>query len=297
MPLAFDSTLFLQRVVDGIQNGAIYASLALGIVLIFRATGLLNFAQGEMAMIATFITWSLHSTGLPIVLAIIVSMAIAFVCGALVERVLIRPVEHSSPLAIVIVTIGLFLALNAIAQLHWGTNGKILANPFPSGELKGGGVHVKETTIGIIIVLVLVAALLYLLFQKTKVGLAMRSVASNSESSQLVGIPVGRVLMLGWGLAGALGALAGALIAPTITAFDANFMQGVLILGFAAATLGGFDSPVGAVVGGLIVGVVESLAGGYIASDLKLATAFVLILVVLLVRPNGLFGSAEVTRV
>jgi branched-chain amino acid transport system permease protein len=295
--LALDVTLFFQRVVDGVQNGAIYASLALGIVLIFRATGLLNFAQGEMAMFSTFITWVLHSSGVNIVLAILLSMVIAFAGGAAIERLLIRPVEHSSPLAIVIVTIGMFLAINAIAQYHWGTNGKALKNPFPNGQFNVGDVHIRKTTIGIVLVLVLVAFLLFLLFQRTKIGLAMRAVASNTESSQLVGIPTGRILMLGWALAAALGALAGSLIAPTITAFDANFMQGVLILGFAAATLGGFDSPTGAVAGGLLVGVVESLAGGYLSSDLKLTTAFVLILAVLLVRPNGLFGSSEVSRV
>jgi branched-chain amino acid transport system permease protein len=292
-----DIELFLQRIVDGIQNGAIYAALALAIVLIFRATGLLNFAQGEMAMFATFLTWSLSSSGWPIVAAIIGGMAISFAGGAAIERFLIRPVESSSPLAIVIVTIGMALALNAAAQVRWGTDGKTLPSPFPSGDIEIGGVTIKVTALGMVLVLLVVAALLFVVFQYTKIGLAMRAVASNMESSRLVGIRVGRVLMLGWGLSAALGAMAGALIAPTITAFDANFMQGVLVLGFAAATLGGFDSPVGAIVGGLLVGIVESLAGGYIDSDLKLTTAFVLILVVLLVKPTGLFGSKEVQRV
>jgi branched-chain amino acid transport system permease protein len=292
--------LFFQRVVDGIQSGAVYAALALAVVLIFRSTGLLNFAQGEMAMFATFVTWVMASSGWPIVLAVILSMIFSFAAGALIERLVIRPVAQSSPLAIVIVTIGLFLAINAAAGWKWGYDGKSLPSLFPDDRWDVGGVDIRSSTIGNLAVLALVAFVLYLLFRKTKVGLALRAVSANRESSQLVGINVGRMLMLGWGMAAAIGALAGALIAPTLGAFDPNLMLSVLIYAFAAATLGGFDSPVGAIAGGLIVGLTESLAGGYIGfigSELKLATAFLLILVVLLIKPTGLFGAKVVQRV
>jgi branched-chain amino acid transport system permease protein len=292
--------LFLQRVVDGIQNGAIYAALALAIVLIFRATGLLNFAQGEMAMFSTFLTWVFASNGWPIVLAVLASMVLSFIGGAVIELVVLRPVEKSSPLAIVIVTIGLFLSINAFAGWYWGYDGKQLDSPFPDERWEIGGVVIRASAVGNMIVLGAVAIILFALFQKTKIGLAMRAASSSPESSGLVGIPVGRMLMLGWGMAAALGALAGALIAPLLTGFDPNLMQGVLIYGFAAATLGGFDSPLGAIVGGLIVGLTESLVAGYfdiIGSELKLATAFFLILGVLLIKPTGLFGHRVVERV
>jgi len=292
-------TLFLQLVVDGIGSGAIYASLALALVLIYRSTGLLNFAQGEMAMFATFIAWVMTDSGVPVGLAIVGGMAFAMVGGAGIERLLIRPVEASSHLAIVIVTIGLFIALNALAGSIWGYDGEQFPDIFPGDVYDLGGVSLRAETVGILAVLLAVCGLLFLLLQRTKVGLAMRAVASNPESSGLVGISVGRMLMFGWGLAGALGALAGALIAPEIFV-SPNMMLGVLIYAFAAATLGGFDSPVGAVVGGLTVGVSENLAAEYIdfiRSDLKLAVAFLLILGVLLVRPSGLFGSNEVARV
>jgi branched-chain amino acid transport system permease protein len=291
--------LFFNQVVNGIQSGAIYAALALALVLIYRTTGLLNFAQGEMAMFSTFVAFLFTDWGMPVVIAILIAMVISVVGGAIIERTLIRPVGVDNVLAIVIVTIGIFIATNALAGWIYGTDGRVFPRIFPNESLVDfGDVTITKETVGILGILGLVVLLLYLLFQHTKVGLAMRAVASNPESSRLVGIRTGRILMLGWGLAAALGALAGALAAPQLN-LSLNLMQGLLIYAFAAATLGGFDSPLGAVVGGLIVGVTQNLAGQYIEffDGFELASAFLLILIVLLIRPQGLFGRAVVTRV
>ncbi len=292
-------TLFAQHLVDGLQYGCIYAALALGIVLVFRGTGALNFAQGEMAMVSTYLTWSLLNWGLPLVAALAISMAASFVGGALLERVVLRPIaaKSSSHLPVVVTTIGLLLALNSFAQWVYGTDGRVLPSLFGADTVHLGSVEFTTATAGALGTLVLVAIALRLLLNHTRFGLAMRAVASNRQSSSLAGIGVGRVLMAGWGLAAALGALSGALVAPTVTAFDSSLMQGVLVLAFAAATVGGFDSLPGAIVGGLIVGVLESLVSGYLTTDLKLPIAFVLILGFLLVRPTGLFGRARVQRV
>lgn len=294
--------LFLDRLVLGLQQGAIYASLAMALVLIYRSTGVINFAQGEMALFSTFVIWQFWEDGWPIWLAIAASMAISFVLGGLIERLLIRPVGdvHQNALPIVIVTIGMLLAINALVGWIWGTSGRVFPSIFGDGAWDLGPVTFSYQAVGVFVVLIAEVILLYLLFQKTKIGLAMRAVTSNTESSRLVGIRVGRILMFGWGLAAAVGALAGAMYASDLGPFDTNIMFQLLVYGFAAATLGGFDSPVGAVVGGLIVGVVTVMAGGYldfVGADLKLGAAFVLILVVLLVRPEGLFGRKQVQRV
>lgn len=290
--------LLLQRVADGLQYGCIYASLALAVVLVFRGAGGINFAQGEMAMVSTYVTWTLWSAGLPLPAAVLASMALAFIGGALVERLLVRPVaaRGQGHLPLVVVAVGLLVALHALAQWVWGTEGKVLPSLFGDGAVTAGGVTVGAPTVGAQAVLVAVAAGLRLLLTRTRGGLAMRAVATAPVAAGLLGVRVGRVLMAGWGLAAALGALAGALVAPTVTAFDNTLMQGVLVLAFAAAAVGGFDSLPGAVVGGLLVGVLESLAGGYLSSDLKLAAAFAVLLGVLLVRPTGLFGSPRVVR-
>jgi branched-chain amino acid transport system permease protein len=294
--------LFLDRFFLGLQQGAIYASVAMALVLIYRATGLVNFAQGEMALFSTYITWQFYDDGWPIGLAIVASMAISFIGGAAIERFLIRPVGDVkvNALPVVIVTIGLLLALNALAGWIWGVESKNFPKIFGSGFVEVGPASISYQAIGVLVVLAVEVVLLWLLFQKTKVGLAMRSVTSNTESSRLVGIRVGRVLMFGWGLAAAVGALAGAMYASELAAIDTNIMLQLLIYSFAAATLGGFDSPVGAVVGGLIVGELTVMVGGYVewvGEDLKLGAAFLVILGVLLVRPEGLFGRKQVKRV
>jgi branched-chain amino acid transport system permease protein len=290
-------TLFLQYTVNGLQNGAVYAALALSIVLIYRGSGIINFATGELAMFSTFVTWSLLHAGVPLGLAVLLAMAAAFLINAGVERVLIRPVPHDAHLAAVMITLGLALAVNAIAQKIWGTQVKSLPSLFPSSSYRLGGVTIEASAIGVLVLLTVVAGGFYVFFQHTKPGLAIRAVTSNRDSSQLAGVRVGHITMLAWGIAGAMGALAGALIVPLISAFDTNFMQSILVLGFAAATLGGLDSLKGAILGGLIVGVIESLASNYIGSDLGLTSAFVVILVVLLVRPSGLFGTRRAERV
>ena len=289
---------FLQVVVDGIADGSVYAALALALVLIFRSTGVVNFAQGEMAMFSTFVAWGLLQGGTPLGLAILGAFAVSFVGGMLVERLLIRPVEGGNPLSLVIVTLGLFIVVNSAAGWIWGFNNRGFPRALPDGSADVAGVNLSYESLGIVAVLLVVVGLLWLLFQKTKLGLAMRAAAANPESAPLVGISVGRTLMIGWGLAALLGALAGVLVAPQLF-LDVNFMGGVLVYSFAAATLGGFDSPKGAVIGGWIIGVAETLAGeyiGFIGSDLTILVPLVIIFVVLLVRPNGLFGSPEVVR-
>ena len=289
---------FVQVVVDGIADGSIYAALALALVLIFRSTGIVNLAQGEMAMFATFIAWGLHNGGRPLWLALLGAFVLSFLGGMAVERVLIRPVEGGRPLTVVIVTLGLFIVVNAAAGWIWGFTNRGFPRIFPSGAARLGGVALSIESLGIIAVLLAVVGLLWLLFQHTALGLAIRAAAQNPESSRLVGINVGRVLMLGWGLAALLGALAGVLVAPRLF-LDVNLMGGVRVYSFAGAALGGFDSPLGAVVGGWIIGVAETLAGTYvdaIGADLKVLVPLGIIFGVLLVRPSGLFGSPEVTR-
>lgn len=289
---------FVQVVVNGVAIGSIYAALALALVLIFRSTGIVNFAQGEMAMFSTFIAWGLVEGGFPLGLALLAALAVSFVGGMLVERVIIRPVEGQDPLTILIVTLGLFILVNSAAGWIWGFENRGFPRALPGGSADVAGVRLAWESLGILAVLLVVVGALFLLFQRTKLGLAMRAVAANPASSRLVGISVGRTLMIGWGLAALLGAIAGLLVAPQLF-LDVNLMGGVLVYSFAAATLGGFDSPKGAVIGGWIIGVAETLAGsyiGFIGSDLKILVPLVIILGVLLVRPTGLYGSPEVVR-
>ena len=293
--------LFIDQVLNGIGRGAVYASVGLALVIIYRTTGLLNFAQGEMALFSTFVTWWLTDQGLGIVPAIIGSVVFSVIAGAVIERLLIRPVESAhSPLNVVIVTLGMFLAINALAQLIFikpGQEALQMPSPFPSGELVG----IPKQTIGLVLVLVLECALLWVLLQRTKLGLSLRAVASNPDSARLVGINTGVMLMVGWGLAAGLGAIAGSSVASESSGFDTSLMQGILVYSFAGAALGGFDSPLGAVVGGLIVGVAEALTYQYGPEiglgGIELVVPLGLILVVLLVRPNGLFGRTIVERV
>ena len=291
---------FFQYLMIGLGNGAIYAMLALGLVVIYRATGLLNFAQGELAMFATFVVWTVNQHGVPLFPAMLVGVVAGFVIGAIVHQVVVRPFgdPHEKPLTVVIVTIGLFLGINALAQLIWGTGTKSLDPLFGSGQIQVFGVGVAWQKIGALAVLAVEALIFYLIFQHSKLGLAMRAVASNPESAGLVGVPVTRMLMIGWGLAAAIGAVAGTFTAPD-RGMDSNLMLLVLIYALAAVTLGGFDSLVGAVVGGLIVGVVTEVIRPYVdfVNKSPLLPVFVLILVVLLVRPQGLFGSKQVNRV
>jgi branched-chain amino acid transport system permease protein len=289
---------FVQVVVDGVATGSIYAAVALALVLIFRSTGIVNFAQGEMAMFSTFLAWALYEAGVPLGLAVLSTLALSFLAGMAIERSLIRHFEGGEPLTLVIVTLGLFILLNGLAGWIWGFENRSFPSLFSDDAVTVGGVRLSVESLGIVAVLLGVVGLLFLLFQRTKIGLAMRAAALNPQSSELVGVRVGTMLMLGWGLAAALGALAGVLVAPRLF-LDVNLMGSVLIYAFAAAALGGFDSALGAVVGGWVIGVSETLAGTYvdfIGADLKILVPLGIIFVVLLVRPAGLFGTREVAR-
>jgi branched-chain amino acid transport system permease protein len=289
---------FLQLVVDGIAEGSIYGAMALALVLIYRSTGIVNFAQGEMAMFSTFVAWGLTQADVPIAFAALLAIVLSFLGGMIIERTVIRPVEGGEALTLVIVSLGLFILVNSLAGWIWGFNNRAFPSMFGEDRIEIGGVRITVESLAIIGVMLAVVGLIFLLFTRTKIGLAIRAAAMNPESSRLSGISVGRTLMIGWGLAAAVGALAGILVAPRLF-LDVNFMSGVLIYSFAAATLGGFDSPLGAVIGGWIIGVAETLASSYvdfIGSDLKILVPLVIILAVLLVRPSGLFGSQEVAR-
>jgi branched-chain amino acid transport system permease protein len=285
----------LQQIFSGLAAGAIYASVALALVMIYRATDLVNFAQGEMAMFSTYIAWTLVNAGLPFWLAFLITLVVSFAGGMAIERVLIRPVENAPVLAAVVVTIGLLLIFNSVAGWIYSYTVQDFPSPFPDRPVFGALMTTRD--LGVIAVTLLMLVLLFVFFRFTSTGLAMRAAAQNPESARLCGIPVGRMLAIGWGLAAAIGATAGIMVAPVLF-LDPNMMGGVLIYAFAGALLGGITSPVGAVVGGLIVGVTENLVGTYlIASQLKLTVAFALIILVLVVRPNGLFGTTIVRRV
>jgi branched-chain amino acid transport system permease protein len=286
---------FLQQVFSGLAAGAIYASVALALVMIYRSTDLVNFAQGEMAMFSTYIAWTLVNAGLPFWAAFAITLVASFIGGMVIERVVIRPVENAPVLAAVIVTIGLLLIFNSLAGWLYSYTVQDFPSPFPDRPL----LHSLLTTrdLGVIAVTLIMLVLLFLFFRFTSTGLAMRAAAQNPASARLCGIPVGRMLAIGWGLAAAIGATAGIMVAPVLF-LDPNMMGGVLLYAFAGALLGGITSPVGAVVGGLIVGVTENLVGTYlIASQLKLTVALALIILVLVFKPNGLFGTAIVRRV
>jgi branched-chain amino acid transport system permease protein len=284
----------LLQVLAGLATGSIYASLALALVMIYQATHLVNFAQGEMAMFATYIAWSLINAGMGYWPAFVLTVLIAFVLGVLIERVVIRPVENAPVLAVVVVFIGLLVILNSIAGWIFTYTIKSFPSPFPAAL---GIRYMSPHQVGALLVTLLVLALLYLFFRFTPLGLAMRAAAQNPVSSRLVGIRVGWMLALGWGLAAAVGAIAGMMVAP-IVYLDPNMMSGILLYAFAAALLGGIDSPGGAVLGGLVVGVLENVLGAFvIGNELKLVVALVLIVGVLLVRPSGFFGSVQVSRV
>jgi branched-chain amino acid transport system permease protein len=286
---------FLQQVFSGLAAGSIYACVALALVMIYRSTDLVNFAQGEMAMFSTYIAWTLVNTGLPFWAAFFMTLVVSFIGGMLIERVLIRPVENAPVLAAVVVTIGLLLIFNSLAGWIYTYTVQDFPSPFPDRPILGALMTTRD--LGVIAVTLLLLLLLFLFFRFTSTGLAMRAAAQNPASARLCGIPVGRLLAIGWGLAAAIGATAGIMVAPVLF-LDPSMMAGVLLYAFAGALLGGISSPVGAVVGGLIVGVTENLVGTYlIASQLKLTVALALIILVLVFKPNGLFGTAVVRRV
>jgi len=289
---------FLQQTFSGLAFGGVYACMALAVVMIYQATDHLNFAQGEMAMFSTYVAFSLLTLGLPYWWAFLLTMAISFVGGLLIERIIVRPVEGTSVLNEVIVFIGLLAVFNSLAGWIWDYTIKPFPSPFPKEPLFGNK-FVGTHDLGVIGVTLVVLFGVFLFFRFTPVGLAMRAAAQDPASARLVGIRVGWMLALGWGLAAAIGAVAGILVAP-IVFLEPNMMGSILLYGFAGALLGGITNPAGAVVGGFMVGVLETLVGAYvpfIGSELKLSVALVLIIAVLVFRPSGLFGYVVVKRV
>jgi branched-chain amino acid transport system permease protein len=287
--------LFLHQILSGLATGGIYASVALALVMIYQATHLVNFAQGEIAMFSTYIAWALMQAGVPYWFAFALTVAGAFVLGVVIERVVIRPVENSPILAVVIVFIALLVIFNSLAGWIFSYTIKPFPSPFPAAPLFGNS-YVSSHELGSTAITLVVLLLLFVFFRFTPLGLAMRAAAQNPVSSRLVGIRVGWMLALGWGLAAAIGAIAGMMVAPTVF-LEPNMMGGILLYAFAGALLGGIDSPGGAVLGGFIVGVLENVVGAYIGTELKLTVALVVIVGVLVVRPSGMFGKVNVVRV
>jgi Branched-chain amino acid ABC-type transport system, permease components len=286
-------------VLSGIASGGIYASLALALVLIYNAMGLVNFAQGEMAMFATFLAITLIDHGLDYWIALPLTLLLAFAGGVLIQRIVIRPIERAPILTMVIVTLGLATLFNGLAGFLFGYVPRSFPSPFSVVTVNVAGAFVSYRDLGVIGVSAVVLVLIYLLLQRTTVGLTLRAAAHHPDASRLLGVRVSWMLALGWGLASAVGAVSGIMVAP-ILLLEPNMMQTVIIYAFAAAVLGGIESPLGAVVGGVIVGVTVNLAGAYVpgvGGDLQLAVAFAIIVAVLVLKPNGLFGHAAVRRV
>src|SRR3954470_5825962 len=284
----------IRQVLAGLASGGVYASLALALVMIYQATHLVNFAQGEMAMFSTYIAWTLIDAGLSYWSAFVLTVLFAFVLGIVIERVVIGPVENAPVLAAVVVFIGLLAILNSVSGWIFSYTIKTFPSPFPAWL---GIRYMSAHQLGALGVTLVVLVLVYVFFRFTPLGLAMRAAAQNPVSSRLVGIRVGWMLALGWGLAAAIGSIAGMMVAPTVF-LEPNMMGGILLYAFAGALLGGIDNPAGAVLGAFIVGVLENVAGAYvIGTELKLTLALVVIVGVLTIKPSGLFGRVLVSRV
>lgn len=287
--------LLFHQVLSGLATGGIYASVALALVMIYQATHLVNFAQGEIAMFATYLAWTLIQAGMPYWGAFFLTVVVAFIGGVVLERVVIQPVESAPILSVVIVFIGLLVIFNSVAGWIYSYTIKPFPSPFPSEPLFGNP-YVSSHELGSTAVTLAVLLMVFVFFRYTPLGLAMRAAAQNPVSSRLVGVRVGWMLALGWGLASAIGAVAGMMVAPVVF-LEPNMMGGILLYAFAGALLGGIDSPGGAVLGGFIVGVLENVVGVYLGTELKLTVALVIIVGVLVVKPSGLFGKVHVARV
>jgi branched-chain amino acid transport system permease protein len=289
---------FLDLTLNGVSTGMIYAAVALALVLIWRATRIVNFAQGAMLMFTTFIAaWAIDRTG-SYAVGFVVALAAGLVLGAIVERVLVRPVEGGPPLNAVIVTLGLLIGLEALAGMIWGNIPRSFPAAFTIRGFKVGGSRLLFSpfdlfTVGAVLA---VAIGLGVFFTRTRVGLRLRASAFDPEVSRLLGVRVGRMLTLGWALAAVAGSLAGILVAPAVSLGPTNF-DVILVYGFTAAVLGGLDSPTGAVTGGLLLGLALSYVSGYESSALVPLASLVLLIAVLMVRPSGLFTRAGVRRV
>jgi branched-chain amino acid transport system permease protein len=287
--------LLLHQMVSGLATGGIYASVALALVMIYQATHHVNFAQGEMAMFATYISWTLINAGIPYWIAFLLTVLIAFAGGVLIQRVVMRPVQDAPVLSVVIVFIGLLVIFNSVAGWIYSYTIKPFPSPFPK-EALFDNTWIGPHEMGAMCVTLAVLALVFAFFKFTPLGLAMRAAAQNPVSSRLVGVRVGWMLALGWGLAASIGAIAGMMVAPVVY-LEPNMMGGILLYAFAGALVGGIDNPWGAVVGGFLVGVIENVVGVYLGTELKLTVALVIIVATMVLKPSGLFGRVHVARV
>lgn len=291
-------TRFIDLTLGGISDGAVYAAVALALVLIWRATRIVNFAQGAMLMITTFIASAVITKTGSYPLGVVVALASGLAFGAVVERAVIRRVEDAPPLNAVIVTLGLYTVLVAAAGMIWGNTPRSFPAAFSLRGYKVGGTTLLFTPNDLFIVLtvVAVAASLAVLFRATSLGLRMRASAFAPEVARLLGVRVGGMFTIGWALAALVGALAGVLVAPSVF-LGPNSFDPLLISGFVAAVIGGLDSPPGAVVGGIVLGLALSYVSGYAGSSLVPLAALVILVVVLMARPTGLFSAAKERRV
>jgi branched-chain amino acid transport system permease protein len=292
---------FIDYTLNGLSTGMVYAAVALSLVLIWRSTRILNFAGGSMAMITTYVALSLVDRQVNYWIAFLVALLSGFVVGAVVERVLVRPVENKPPINAVIVTLGLFVLLEAVAGMVWG-NSKARSFPahFSGKGYSLGGSQVAFAPFDSFIVgsVALVMLGLLVLFQYTSLGLQMRAAAFEPTVARLQGVRVNRMLTLGWALAATAGSLAGVLVAPgTLLLAGPSYMEDVLVFGFTAAVLGGLDSPVGALIGGLVIGLGRKYVSGYIGTNFEVVSALVILIAVLMVRPEGLFSRVAPRRV
>ena len=289
--------MFWQQVASGLSAGCLYALAALGLVLIYRTMEIVNFAHGEMAMISTFVAYTLLvRVGLPYVLAMLVALAFAFIFGMAIERVFLRPIQEGPLVSMMIMTLGLFMVFNGAAGWIWGFDPVSFPYAVRGRPVFIGDIIVTRDSLLVLAVTVIMAGALYLALRFTMAGIAIRATSQNPRAARLMGVPVPKVYSLTWGMSAVLGAVAGVLIAPT-TFLSPSMMAEVQIKAFTAAVLGGFSSLPGAVVGGLLLGVLENLVAGYISTQLKSTFAFALIVVVLLIRPSGIMGTPERRKV
>ena len=280
-----------QAIINGLAEGSVYALLALGLVFINRITEVATFAHGEVSAFAAFVGFTVfHSAGAPFPVAIVCSILAGAILGGAIERIVIRPVQTSGLLATVVVTLGLYFVLHGGVKAIWGPEVRPYPSIFGEGALRFSGVVISTQHLGVMVTSLLIALALAAYLRWTRTGLALRAIPQNRFGAAVIGLNIRRLTSTAWVVGSAVGAVAGILIAP-LTFLHSNMMMAPLIKAFAVAALGGLDSLVGAFVGGLLLGVIENIAVQYIPNYLKDSLAFVFILVVLLVQPEGLFGK------
>lgn len=290
--------MIAELIIGGLAAGSLYALIALAIVLVLQATDIPNFAQGEMAMFSTFIAYSLLTRyGLSWWLVLPLSLAIAALQGIIVQQIVIRPLLGAPVLNAVIATLGLNIALHSLAAMIWGAQTHVLESPLANlPALKIFGVNVAPDSALTILVSVAMIVIFTLVLRHTRAGIALRAASQNQSVARLMGIPISRAFALAWAMGAVAGAVAGLLVAP-IVFLDVNMMGPLLIKGFAGAVLGGLGSLTGVFVGGLLLGVIENLMGAYVSGSFGEAWSFLLIILVLIVAPSGIFGRVKSRKV